>query len=148
MSVSNAVRRKTRALRLPERLREEIESLGANGYPNEACGLLLGRFVDGVTDVARVTWARNLNTQRSRDRYALDPRDFLRAERIAEEQGLDVVGVWHSHPDHAAVPSQTDLDAAWPGYAYVIVSVVGGRALETRSWRLDTDRFIEEEVTS
>ena len=148
MPTSNAVRKAVSQLRVPGRLRREIESLAANGYPDEVCGLLVGRFDQAAIHVERVTWARNLNTTRSRDRFALDPRGFLRAERIADEQGLDVVGIWHSHPDHAAVPSQTDLDAAWPGYAYVIVSVVGGRAVETRSWRLDTDRFVEEEVTS
>ena len=98
----------------------QIESLAETGYPDEACGLLIGKTVRGQTRVEHVTYARNLNETRARDRYRLDPDDFLRAGQRAERIGLDVVGIWHSHPDHPSVPSQTDLDAAWPGYSVAL----------------------------
>lgn len=148
MAIQSIPQPVTTTLLFPGRLRRAVERFGAFGYPHEVCGLLLGRFDGEETVVEEVTEAKNLNRQRARDRYALDPEDFLRAEKRATERGLDVVGVWHTHPDHAAVPSQTDLDAAWPGYSYVIVSVSRGRGLETRSWTLDGDHFVEEEVLS
>lgn len=139
---------KTKTLQFQGRLRRRIERLAAFGYPYEVCGLLIGRTDGDVTAIADVTEARNINRKRARDRYVLHPEDFLRAEKRAAEMGFDVVGIWHSHPDHPAVPSKTDLDAAWEGYSYVIVSVVAGRGLETRSWRLDGDDFIEEDIES
>jgi proteasome lid subunit RPN8/RPN11 len=145
MSVSRAITNTNTRLRLAPSLRKEMETRAAAGYPNEVCGLLIGRANGDATTVEHIAPARNLNTVRARDRYALDPNDFLRAERFAAERDLGVVGIWHSHPDHPAIPSQTDLDAAWPEYSYVIVSVFDGRVSETRSWRLDIDRFNQEE---
>jgi proteasome lid subunit RPN8/RPN11 len=131
---------------LQGRLRRRIERLSALGYPNEVCGLLIGRS-DGVnTAVAEVTEARNL--ARERDRYTVGPDDLLRAEQLAAEMGLDVVGIWYSHPDEEAVPSHTELDGAGSGHSRVIVSVEPGRGVRTRSWRIDGDRFIEELIES
>ncbi len=135
-------------LQLSRELRRELEELAATGYPIEACGLLIGRSDGNASSVEFVTAARNLNEIRPHDRYSLDPRDFLRAERLAAENGLDVVGIWHTHPDHPAVPSQTDTDAAWPDYSYIIVSVADGLAQETRSWRLNAGHFVEERLES
>jgi proteasome lid subunit RPN8/RPN11 len=133
-------------LTIPARLQREIETSALAGYPDESCGILVGRFNCAETTVELVTTARNLNTERSRDRFVLDPDDFVRADRIAADNGLDVVGVWHSHPDHPAEPSQTDLGNAWPCYSYVIVSVSRERVEAVRSWRLDGDRFEEERL--
>ena len=133
-------------LKLRRVLRREIEENASNEYPNESCGLLIGGRNGVETVVESVTAALNLNSERAHDRYVLDPDDFARADRIAAAHDLDVVGIWHSHPDHPAEPSQTDLDAAWPGYSYVIVSVTKGRAGTVRSWRLTNGRFEEERV--
>jgi proteasome lid subunit RPN8/RPN11 len=133
-------------LRLPRSSRLEIEEAARNGYPDEVCGLLIGARRNGETVVERVAAARNLNTERSRDRYVLDPDDFLRADREAAEQGREVVGIWHSHPDHPPRPSRTDLEAAWPAYSYLIVSVAVGRIEALRSWRLADERFEEERL--
>jgi proteasome lid subunit RPN8/RPN11 len=99
-----------------------IRSLGAGAYPNEGCGVLLGRFADGRVEVVDATSGTNTNTQRARDRYLLDPADIVRADRDARGRGLDIVGFWHSHPDHPARPSQFDTDHAWIDYVYVIVN--------------------------
>lgn len=127
---------------LEQRLREWAE----RGYPRECCGLLLGRAADGAVSVEDVTEARNLNTERAHDRYELDPQGFLRADAQAREQGLEIVGVLHTHPDHPARPSQTDLEQAWEGWSYLILSVEGGRAQALRSWRLRDGAFVEEAV--
>jgi proteasome lid subunit RPN8/RPN11 len=116
------------------------------GYPHEVCGLLLGRQVNGDTWVERVTEARNLATDRLADRYALDPDDFLAADTAARRDGLDVVGIWHTHPDHPARPSRTDLEAAWEGYAYLILSVRRDGVADMRAWRLNGTAFVEQPI--
>jgi proteasome lid subunit RPN8/RPN11 len=99
-----------------------ISELGATAYPNEGCGVLIGRFAGQRVEVVDATSGTNLNTDRSRDRYLLDPADIVRADRQARARSLDVVGFWHSHPDHPARPSQFDTDHAWLDYVYVIVN--------------------------
>ena len=127
-------------------LRAEIERAARDAYPREACGLLIGKQHGARIDVDRVRAARNLDDARPNDRYELDPADHLAAEEEAHALGLDVVGVWHSHPDHPARPSETDRVRAWNGWSYAIVSVEKDGARELRSWRLVEDRFLEEEV--
>ncbi len=126
--------------------RAELTRLSEHGYPHEACGLLLGRPDPERVSVHRVHPARNLNTERAHDRYELDPADQLGAETQARRAGLEVVGIWHTHPDHPAEPSETDRRAAWPGWSYLIASVRGGQVRDLRSWRLTRNRFQEEEI--
>ena len=76
----------------------------------------------------------------------LDPDDLISADLAAREAGLEVVGFWHTHPDHPAHPSETDREAAWDGYSYVILSVSGKRVEDLRSWRLNGEGFVEERV--
>lgn len=134
----------TAALRLDQASRASLRRWARDAYPHEACGLLVGRpRVSGGWSVSEVRRARNLEAERTNDRYVLDPEAFLAADRDARAAGLEVVGFWHSHPDSPAVPSDTDRGAAWPGYAYVIVSVHRGRPLEVRVWALADDSFHE-----
>lgn len=137
---------RARLLRLPDDVVATLDELASDGYPHEVCGLLVGRATESGTAVERVATARNLAVERLVDRYELDPDDFRRADEEARRAGLDVVGIWHTHPDHPARPSQTDLDAAWPGYSYLIVSVGGDGVQERRAWQLDGDVFIEQEI--
>lgn len=129
-----------------ETLREKLEELASAGYPYESCGLLLGESADGECQVERVTRARNLNTERPAERYELDPDDFAAADREARAAGLDIVGIWHTHPDHPARPSETDRAAAWSGWAYVIISVSRDGVQDLRSWRLNGEDFEEESI--
>ena len=133
---------------LPSAIRAEIDRWIRAGYPEETCGLLVGRNHLGRTEAARATVARNLNRERPRDRYELDPADFLAADRAAREAGLEIVGVWHSHPDHPAEPSETDRLAAWEGWSYLIVEVTRLGVAAVRSFRLAGQRFEEEPITS
>lgn len=140
---------RTRDLRLDEPSRTNLRRWAGDAYPDEACGLLIGRpLEDGGWSVAEVRRARNLELERTGDRYVLDPEAFLTADRDARSGGLEIVGFWHSHPDSPAVPSETDRGAAWPGYAYVIVSVRAGRPRAIRVWTLADDSFLEGSVTS
>jgi proteasome lid subunit RPN8/RPN11 len=145
MTTSIPTRPRT-ALHLSRTLRAEIEHSARRRYPAEACGLLLGRQEGALVEVELLHPTRNLNTARPNDRYDLDPADQLAAEEAARARGLDVVGVWHSHPDHPARPSETDRAQAWENWSYVIVSIAAGVAHDLRSWRFVDGRFLEEMV--
>ena len=133
-------------LRLDDTTIAEINALARAEYPHEACCLLIGREAGGRTLVERVASCRNLAVDRLGDRYLLDPDDFRAADEAARREGLDIVGIWHTHPDHPARPSETDLEAAWPVYSYLIVSVTSAGVTERRAWRLEDERFIEQEI--
>ena len=118
-------------------------------YPYQACGLLVGRFGEQDLEVVRVALAANLEHRRAWDRFILAPQDWLAAEDAARVDGLQVVGIWHSRPDHAALPSATDLAGAWEGYAYLIVSVgLDGTQSHDRwrAWQLAGGRFLEQRI--
>ena len=116
---------------------EAIEAHGAEGYPDEICGILLGTLADHtVTEVRR---ARNIIVERSRDRYEIDPLDHIRIQREADEAGLDIVGYYHSHPDHPARASVFDTERAWAGYVYVIVSVENGKPVDANAFVAEAD---------
>ena len=130
-------------LRLTSRVRDEIREHGARGYPDEVCGALLGREVDGEGAVREVTAVVPLENRRDdspRNRFSVTPQDVLRAERAAREQRLELVGWYHTHPDHPARPSEFDREHAWPWYSYIILGVAASEPGEMTSWRLADDR--------
>ena len=113
--------------------------MGEAAYPNEGCGIFLGIPGDDP-EVFEVRLATNLREDRARDRYVMDPRDIMLAEREAEARGLEVLGFWHTHPDHPARPSQYDADHAWPDYVYVIMSIQAGSSLRSlTAWVLESE---------
>lgn len=115
-----------------------VSDEAARAYPGECCGLLFGT---GPTEVVTAEPIANAESDERRTvAYLLAPGEYRRAEQRARGIGLDVVGVFHSHPDQAAVPSDSDLAEAWPGWLYVIVPVEEGRAGVARGWRLRADR--------
>ncbi|RMG98949.1 MAG: M67 family peptidase [Chloroflexi bacterium] len=138
-------------LRLTEALHKVIKAHGEVSYPFEGCGLLLGRVVDGVNVVTEVRPLPNVwpVEEEKRVRFRIAEDDWRDVELAAMLKGLDVVGVFHSHPDSLPVASPRDLAwAAWPGYSYLITQVQGGTAVLSRSWQLLPDRsgFVEEDV--
>jgi proteasome lid subunit RPN8/RPN11 len=114
----------------------EIRRHGAETYPDECCGALYGRA--GV--VTSTLALPNTTDEGPRRRFMVRPQDYRNAERRASELGFDLLGFYHSHPDHPARPSQYDLDHAWPFFSYIIVSVRSGQPEEMTSWRLLEDR--------
>ncbi len=128
----------------------DIRAHGADAYPEEGCGFLLGTVTDdGENRVVTARRATNRRSERRTRRYQLTAEDYREADQAAREQGLDVVGIYHSHPDHPARPSETDLeDATFPGFTYVIVSVHDGDPKNLTAWTLAPDRseFQREEV--
>jgi proteasome lid subunit RPN8/RPN11 len=132
---------------LPVDARRRIEAWAAEGHPHEACGLLIGRVrAVRVVEVVDVRRTRNVARERPHERYELDAVEHLDAEQVARAAGLAVIGVWHSHPDRPARPSESDRAGAWPGWSYVIVSVGAAGAGDLHSWRLERDEFVEEAI--
>lgn len=125
-----------------ENVLEEIRQHGADAYPKEGCGFLLGTVTaDGENRVTTVRRAENRHPNRPSRRYQLTADDYRTADQAARKRKLDVVGVYHSHPDHPARPSETDLkQATFPGYTYVIVSVQDGTPEQVTAWTLASDR--------
>ena len=136
-------------IKIPDRILTEIQAHGISAYPEEGAGLMLGeetsegRFVKSILglDNAREDEARH-------NRYLLTAEDMLQGEKTAAEQGLSIIGIFHSHPDHPDEPSEFDREWAVPWYSYLITSVRKGVAAGSRSWRLRDDRskFEEEEL--
>jgi proteasome lid subunit RPN8/RPN11 len=124
------------ALTLGPGVAEAIEAHGRDAFPHECCGALLGTpgRVDATFPLPNTT------EEGPRRRFLVRPEDYRAAERQASARGLDLVGFYHSHPDHPARPSQYDLDHAWPVFSYVIVSVMAGSPAAMTSWQLRDDR--------
>jgi proteasome lid subunit RPN8/RPN11 len=118
---------------------QRIRELAVAAYPDEGCGVLVGRRDGTRMVIVDATSARNMWTERSADRYDLDPGDFLRADRDARSRGLDVSGIWHSHPDHPARPSQFDTDRAWLDYVYIICRTTAAGAEDMNAFALEAE---------
>jgi proteasome lid subunit RPN8/RPN11 len=144
----------THQLWISQELAERIGQHGTQTYPYECCGAMLGRdaSVDGKDngrrEVLELLPLTNRRDDSPRNRFAVTPRDVLDADKAAQQRGLEIVGWYHSHPDHPARPSEYDREHAWPWYSYVIVSVEHGKPADMRSWQLKLDRsgYEEEEI--
>lgn len=127
------------ALRMPSSIFEQIRKHGEETYPFECCGVLLGEFDEvGNKSVSSIVACGNTRTDSPENRYHISPAELVRIQREAALAGKDIVGFYHSHPDHPAHWSPTDLaEAHWTGCSYVITSIEKGRATQTNSFLLD-----------
>lgn len=132
-------------LKIDKQALEKMHNHAKADYPNECCGFFYG--LEG--DVRQVRLARNVeNAQEGdqSDRFQIDPLDYQKAEKFAIEHDLDLLGVYHSHPDNPAEPSEHDRKVAMPWFSYIIISVKDGEAVSVRSWQLNQKRQFEEEA--
>jgi proteasome lid subunit RPN8/RPN11 len=133
-------------IRFEKTAQENMISIGEKGFPHEICGLMFGKAGD-TRVVTEVFECGNLNKLKPETRYDMDPKDYLKGEALARQKGLDVVGIFHSHPDHPDKASETDRQAAWPGFSYVIMSIQKGKFASMKSWVLnDKEQFDEEQI--
>src|ERR1700760_611966 len=128
-------------LKIPQALYDQLRAHGEETYPNECCGIMLGTSDDNTLTVASLIRAGNTRTDSAHNRYHIAPQELIAAQRTGRKKGLDIVGFYHSHPDHPAQWSPTDFaEAHWFGCAYVITSVDGdkttGHAKITNSFLL------------
>ena len=135
-------------LRLNNQCVSRIKAHASQTYPEECCGVLLGKAEEDTRIVLDVLEINNSSKEQKSRRFTISPEDYRNAEMQANERGLDVLGFYHSHPDHPARPSQFDLEHAFPFWSYVIIGVDRGRPNAMSSWLLQEDRsqFEEEAI--
>lgn len=135
-------------LKISKNLINTIFKQSEEGYPFEICGFILGKqdYTANIREVLEVIQVENQNKERANDRFEISPRDYIKVEEYADSKGMQIVGIYHSHPDHPDRPSQTDRAYALEDMSYIIVSVNNAKAERFRSWQLINDQFHEEEV--
>jgi proteasome lid subunit RPN8/RPN11 len=140
------------SLQLSQQLYDELRAHGEETYPHECCGIMMGKTSGEDIQVARLIRAGNTRTDSAHNRYNIAPQELIKAQREGRKAGLDIVGFYHSHPDHPAQWSQTDFaEAHWFGCAYVITAVAKGKAAITNSFLLagtdeDDKAFTNQEI--
>ena len=129
---------------------EEIKKQGEKGYPYEICGFMLGKidYENNIREVKEIFQVENQNKERANDRFEISPKDYLKVEDYAKKKGVQIIGIYHTHPDNPDKPSKTDLMFAQPDMSYIIMSVNNGKAENWRSWELDLEKneFKEEKM--
>lgn len=130
---------------------EQAEAIRAHGrwtYPEECCGVLLGTVAGEVRRVQEVMQLDNARTEERHRRFLITSHDYTSAEQAAAARGLELIGFYHSHPDHPARPSQYDLEHALPWHSYIVLAVQTGEPQDMNSWIMADDRsqFLPEEL--
>ena len=138
-------------LRIGKQEWDDLRLQGEKAYPYEGCGVLVGQIDGDVKNVQAIVRCDNQRSDSLHNRYGIDPREVVRIQREARKRAQDIIGFYHSHPDHPARWSQTDLaEAHWTGCSYVITSVMDGIATQTNSFHLvgdeESKRFEDEEI--
>jgi proteasome lid subunit RPN8/RPN11 len=126
---------------------DQMIEIGIKGYPFEICGLLIGT-VKEYKVVEKIFECKNLNKLKPETRYEMDGKDYINGEQLAAKNHMQVLGIFHSHPDHPDMASETDRQAAWPEFSYVIMSIQNQKFFSMKSWVLNekTMQFQEEKI--
>ncbi len=127
-------------IRLNHTALHKIKLHASQTYPEECCGLLFGKETGELKDVCEVYRIHNTMSEERHRRYRISPEQYEEAECLAEREGVRIVGLYHSHPDHPSKPSAFDLEHALPNWTYIIVSVEQGTPGEISAWVLRDDR--------
>ena len=135
-------------IRFKEEAMEQMLEDAVNTFPEECCGFLFGTEQGEERTISRIFIVNNAKEGDRRRRFIISPQDYMRAEALADGNDLQLLGIYHSHPNHPAIASEHDRVAAQPYFSYVILSIVENRFAEIRSWRLNDDRQFEEEIIS
>lgn len=136
-------------LKLNQNILDELNRDALRTFPDECCGFLIGRDVDDHRIIDQIIVVDNNKEGDKKRRFEISPLDYLEAEKYADENGLTLLGIYHSHPNHPSVPSEHDRVAAQPFFSYLIISVRQDEIVSHQSWRLNDDfQFVEEQVES
>ena len=125
----------------------DIKNQVKRNYPLECCGLLVGTNTS-ERKVVEVRQVENKNTDRTHDRYEIEGKEFMKVDKEAKKKGLQIIGIYHSHPDHPAVPSAFDTEHAWTGYSYLIIAIEKREKIDVKAWVFNDEKkqFEEEEI--
>ncbi len=145
-------------IQLSEEHLQTIYTHAESIYPEECCGVMLGYLDEKIKTVIKIVTTENAWSQEANDlsdsvteynkrkRYAIAPQSLLQIQKQAREQSLDIIGIFHSHPNNSAIPSECDRVLAWQEYSYIIASVTNGKATDIKSWILDDNHQFQEET--
>ena len=135
-------------IHITKEIEKQFKLHGEKEYPHECCGFILGHFKDNESHGLEYLPAANVKEKNRERRFLIDPNAYQNAEDEADEKGLSVISIVHSHPDHPHEPSDFDRDHAWPGFSYIIISIQKGKAVSYRSWQLNQNResFKKEDI--
>lgn len=135
-------------LRIDKKLLQYMSDIAVKTYPYECCGFLIGVKTHFGREVQDVLTCENISEQDKKRSYRIDPKEYIKVEKYVAGKGIEIVGVFHSHPEHPAMPSKLDLEYAMPNVAYLILSVYKNNVRNVRSWILSTeiDEFVEGEL--
>lgn len=128
------------AISVNKEILRQMEEHATISFPDECCGFMFGGFNNGNVRVEDIQSVKNRHPGFKAKRYLISPDDYITAEKFADENDLTLVGVYHSHPNHPAFPSETDKQAALPGFSYIIFSIMDGKPSDVTAWELVEDR--------
>ena len=136
-------------IEIPNELLDRIKTHGEQSYDEECCGALFGNYSDEIKTIYDIHEFENEKQENRQNRFLISPAQYKLAEKLAKEKGFELLGFYHSHPDHPAIPSQFDTDHALPWFLYIIVSVNKAKAETLTVWILkeDRSRFEEQQVS-
>ncbi len=136
-------------IEITEKAKSIIYNDGEITFPDECCGFIYGKEEDGIRLISEAAPVHNSKEGDKKRRFEISPFDYMKAERYALEKGLELLGVYHSHPSHPAIASEHDLKVAMPFFSYVIISVYDAKTIDIKSWRLrDEERIFDEETVT
>ena len=128
------------AISVNQEILKKMEEHAITTFPDECCGFMFGGFNKENVRVEDIRLVENNHPDFKTKRFLISPDDYITAEKFADENDLTLVGVYHSHPNHPAIPSETDKQAALPGFSYIIFSIMDGKPSDVTAWELVEDR--------
>ena len=135
-------------VRISKTINDKLIEICEKGFPNEVCGILIGSRKNSGYEVENFHKCQNMNTKRAVDRYELNPKDYIQGEKIAKDLGSSIIGIYHSHPNHPAIASETDKLYAWPEMVYMIYSIYNNKYKDLISWEINEKEDIFQEMTT
>ena len=135
-------------VKIKRQINDKLIEICEKGFPNEVCGVLIGKKNKEIFIIDDYYICENLNKERSVDRYELNPIDYIKAEDRAKKSNASIIGIYHSHPNHPAIASETDKMFAWPDMAYLIYSIYDGKFKNLISWQIDESEDVFAQINT
>ena len=135
-------------VKIKRQINDKLIEICEKGFPNEVCGVLIGKKNKEIFIIDDYYVCENLNKERSIDRYELNPIDYIKAEDRAKKSNASIIGIYHSHPNHPAIASETDKMFAWPDMAYLIYSIYDGKFKNLISWQIDESEDVFAQINT
>tara|TARA_B100000900_G_scaffold97866_3_gene80918 strand:+ start:889 stop:1314 length:426 start_codon:yes stop_codon:yes gene_type:complete len=135
-------------VKIKRQINDKLIEICEKGFPNEVCGVLIGKKNKEIFIIDDYYICENLNKERSIDRYELNPIDYIKAEDRAKKSNASIIGIYHSHPNHPAIASETDKMFAWPDMAYLIYSIYDGKFKNLISWQIDESEDVFAQINT